>query len=70
MFHEKSTDKNLQPFFLEGFFLKPFSCLDFLPFFPVEVKWPCGNDEIAKFPLQVINSNRKDCSAGRALLGY
>eukprot|EP00434_Breviolum_minutum_P033273 symbB.v1.2.029444.t1/scaffold3217.1/size62816/1 len=31
-----------------------------------QVKWPCDNDMVAKFPLQVINSDHKNCSAGRA----
>jgi len=30
------------------------------------VKWPCDNDMVAKFPLQVINSDHKNCTAGRA----
>ena len=38
--------------------------------FPVEVKWPCDNEIIASFPLQVINSNKSDCDSGAAMLGF
>eukprot|EP00434_Breviolum_minutum_P039284 symbB.v1.2.034881.t1/scaffold4582.1/size37739/1 len=32
------------------------------------VKWPCDNDEVASFPLQMINSNKDNCTAGRGEL--
>ena len=45
-------------------------CPDFFtPFFPVEVKWPCDNEEVASFPLQMINTNRDNCTAGLGMLG-
>ena len=28
------------------------------------VKWPCDNEEVASFPLQMINTNRDNCTAG------
>eukprot|EP00434_Breviolum_minutum_P043416 symbB.v1.2.038702.t1/scaffold6131.1/size20721/2 len=28
------------------------------------VKWPCDNDEVASYPLQMINNNPGNCSAG------
>jgi len=28
------------------------------------VKWPCDNEEVASFPLQMINTNKNNCTAG------
>ena len=54
---------------LSSFFIvTPFSCPDFVQ--QVEVKWPCDNDEVASFPLQMINSDKGNCTAGRGMLGY
>ena len=68
---QKGDKKDLQHFFCDVVFFFYLSlALILFPFFPVEVKWPCGNKKISSFPLQLINSDPKNCSAGRAMLGY